>query len=381
MIDLETMNGAAHALVETETDEAVPPMLRDLPALAKVAVVGADRIRELAQRRVVYIWADIVIPGIVVLLAGGPGEGKTTLLFLILAARMNLDGPVTMLGRQIQPAPTGRYVVIIEGEHAEGSASRKLVRSFGLLGLNDQGLERAILVARKAVRIGSPEWADVVTLSSRGLVSDIAIDTVARVAPADADNEREQVAIFDAVAQAIEAAPDGQDKPVVWAVAHTRKNAQSGDLADVSGSTQRTGQVDTVLMVKGERVEGRTVASKVTFAKLREEPDDYPSPVTFSIVDGRVTTSDGQDRDDRPLEVRITELLHSGPMTKTALATALKRSGAAIDEALSNLFSARAVRTDTREVRGRPRKAIALREGGRWAGNLTRPSPDSGSSD
>lgn len=350
-------------------------ILDAVPALAKVAITGADRIREIAKRPVTYLWQDIAIAGIIVLLAGGPGEGKTTLLFLILAARMNLAGATTLLGRHIEPAPAGKYVVVLEGEHAEGSTSRKLVRSFALLGLDDQGLDRAILVARKAVRLGSPEWLDIVKLVAAGQVSDIAIDTVARVAPADADNERDQVAIFDSVAQAIEAAPDGTDKPVVWAVAHTRKNAQTGDLADVSGSAQRTGQADTVLMVKGERMDGRTVASKVTFAKLREEPDEYPLPITFSINDGQVVTSEQRDDDDRPLEVRITEQLHMGPKTKNALAKNLNRSDKDVDDSLSALFSARAIRTTTLNVRGRSCKAFALRQDGP---NLTRLSPDSG---
>lgn len=367
------MTGALEPSSEDGSD--LPEVLRKVPALAKVALIGAVHIREIAARPVSYLWKDIAIAGIIVLLAGGPGEGKTTLLFLVLAARMNLDGPSTLLGRTIEPAPPDKYIVVIEGEHAEGSASRKLIRSFALLGLDDRGLDRTILLARKAVRLGSPEWLDIVTLVRSGLVSDIAIDTVARVAPADADNERDQVAIFDAVAQAIEAAPDSGDKPVVWAVAHTRKNAQTGDLADVSGSAQRTGQADTVLLVKGERVEGRTVASKVTFAKLREEPDDYPVPITFSITNGQVLTSEDRADDDRPLEVRITEQLHMGPKTKNALATALNRSDKHVDDALTNLFAARTIRTTNMTVRGRSCKAFSLRQDGQ---NLTRLSPDSG---
>lgn len=346
--------------------------LRGLPALSRVAVTGAETIRDLAARPVRYIWQDIVIAGIIVLLAGGPGEGKTTLLFLVLAARLNPGAAIALLGRQIAPAPPGKFVVLIEGEHSETSAARKLVGSFRLLGLDDAGLDRLILVARKAVRLGSDEWLDVVALTRAGLVSDIAIDTVARVAPADADNERDQVAIFDQVAQAIEAAPDADARPVAWAVAHTRKNGTTGDLADVSGSAQRTGQADTVLMMKAERVDGRTVSSKVTFAKLREEPDEYPSPVTFSVTNGSIVTSVGT-KDDQPLEERVLERLRLRPHTKTALCTELGRNNADVDAAITNLLDAREIQITSVVIRGRPRKAFEAR-------NLTRLSPDSRSS-
>ncbi|HEY5375119.1 MAG TPA: AAA family ATPase, partial [Polyangiaceae bacterium] len=244
-------------------DTAPPPLeeptaaepLRGLEYLGKVALVGRDRILELASTPVEYVWMDIAVAGTIVLIAGPPAEGKTTLLFLILAARMNPGEVVTLLGRAIQPAPPGQWVVLIEGEHSEASTGRKLVKSLKLLGLDDAALDRVVIVARKAVRLGSPEWTDVVRMVRAGLVSDIAIDTVARVAPADADNEREQVAVFDAVAQAIEAGPESGPKPIVWAVAHTRKNNTNGELADVSGSAQRTGQADTVLLIKGEKVD------------------------------------------------------------------------------------------------------------------------------
>jgi hypothetical protein len=64
-----------------------------------------------------------------VLVAGKSGDGKTTLLFLVLGARANLEAPITLLGREILPAPPGQFVVLIEGEHSEASAARKLVQS------------------------------------------------------------------------------------------------------------------------------------------------------------------------------------------------------------------------------------------------------------
>lgn len=335
--------------------------LAGLSELSRVAVVGRAALTELAQRPILYIWQDIAIVGIVVVLAGGAGCGKTTLLFLILVARMNLGAPVKVLGRDVTPAPPGTFVVLIEGEHADTSAARKLVRSCALLGIDEVALDRVILIARKSVRIGSPAWEDIVALVRRGLVSDIALDTLARVAPGDANDEREQVAIFDLVTQAIDAAPTEATKPVVWANAHTKKGAEV-DLEAVSGSTQRTGQADTVLMVNAERRDGRVTSSRVTFLKLREDPDDYPSPVEFTVTKTAIVVADApKANDERPLEVRILERLQLGPQTKNKLATDLSRNKDDIDTAITNLFDARQITTSSVEIRGRSFKAFALR--------------------
>jgi hypothetical protein len=147
----------------------------------------------------------------------------------------------------------------------------------------------------------------------------------------------------------------------VWANAHTRKNGNTGGLEDVSGSTQRTGQADTVLMLKGEKVDGRTVSTRVTFAKLREDPDDFPMPVTFSICDGRVQISSTMEDDTRPLEAQIVDQLHTGGKTKNALCSALKRSGKDIEGALTILFTAGSIVTDWATVRGKQTKLFKLR--------------------
>jgi hypothetical protein len=355
------------ALKELATPTQREP-LRGLPYLARVALVGRDRIREIANAPVPYVWLHIAVAATIVVLAGGPGEGKTTLLFLVLVARMNVGDPVTVLGLRVEPAPTGKWIVLIEGEHGEASTSRKLVKSCALLGVDDIALERIIIVARRAVRIGSPEWNEVTKLVAAGLVSDIALDTIARVAPADGNDEREQVAIFELIAQTIDAAPCDADKPIVWAAAHTRKNA-NGELADVSGSAQRTGQADTVLLVKGERLDGRIVSSTVTFAKLREDPDDYPTPVTFAISRDehgtpRIVIADVREDTDAPLETRILTALATGPRTKSALATKLARSRADIEGAITTLFAARRIARANVKIGGREFPAFTLRQDG-----------------
>jgi len=258
--------------------------LRGLVFLSRVAIVGRTAILAQAALPIAYVWQDIAVAGTIVLLAGAPGDGKTTLLFLLIAARACVGDAVALLGRRVEPAPAAHFIVIIEGEHGEGSACRKLKKSMELLGIDDCALDRIILIARKAVHIGSPEWNEVVRQVRAGIVSDIVIDTVARVMPSDGSSEHEQVALFDTIAKAIDTAPTPEDRPVVWAAAHTKKNGQSGELSDVSGSVQRTGQADTVLLLRAERADGRVVGSNVVFAKLREDPDDYPSPTVFRIV-------------------------------------------------------------------------------------------------
>jgi hypothetical protein len=265
------------------------------------------------------------------------------------------------LRREVTPVPAGRFVVLIEGEHGATSTMRKLVRSLRILGIDDGALDHVIVVARKSVRIGSAEWDEVGRMVSAGLVSDIALDTLARVAPSDANDEKEQVAVFDTIAHSIDLAPTEETKPVVWTVAHTRKGA--GDQLDaVSGSTQRVGQADTVLLLQAERRDGRVASTKVTFAKLREEPDDYPLPVEYVVkADGVVAVDASQAQGDRPLEERILARLALGPQTKSSLRTALARSHRDIDDALTNLFMAKAIRTTEVKMRTGVFKGFALR--------------------
>lgn len=348
--------------------------LAGLDALGPVALVGRERILEAAAAPVPFVWQDIAVLGTIVVIAGDPGGGKTTLLFLLLASRISLVGtePVPLLNRDVYPAPAGQYVILIEGEHSEGSTARKLLKSLRVLGLSDAALCRVIIVARKAVRIGSPAWDDVARLVAAGLVSDIALDTLARVAPADGDNEREQVAIFDSIAQVIEGAPSPEQRPTCWIVAHTRKTS-TGELTDVSGSTQRTGQADSVLLSRATREDGRVTSVRVVFQKLREEPDDYPAPVDFAVTKEGVVYADastGAEADDRPLEERILERLALGPRTKNKLSTELGRNKETIQAAVDALFDARRIRGASLTIRNRTYKALEIRpnHGGLYGG-------------
>lgn len=335
---VRVLNGGAK-----ERPTAKDPLagLRILPG---IVMRGRQAIIDEAKKPIEYVWHEIAVLGTVNLIAGPPAEGKTTLLFLLLACRM-APSPTHFLGRSLLPSPPGKFIVLIEAEHSDGGTARKLIQSLDVMGIDYAGLDKLLVIARKAVKIGDQAWSEIAFLVSLGLVSDIAVDTLARAAPADANNEAEQTEIFDTIAQTIERGPLAADRPTVWLVAHSRKNDRTGSLGDVSGSTQRTGQSDTVILVEGTKVDGETVSSKVTFPKLREPPDLYPKPVTFGIVrdpDGkRRLSSDTLDHLDagKPLEELIWDQL-TEPRTKSDLAERLKRSRADVAAAVETLFAA-----------------------------------------
>lgn len=354
--------------------------LAGLRILPGIVMRGRQAIIDEAKRPIEYVWHEITVLGTVNLIAGPPAEGKTTLLFLLLACRM-APSPQNFLGRMLLPAPQGKFIVLIEAEHSDGGTARKLIQSLDTLNLPQDGLDRLLVIARKAVKIGDQAWAEITFLVSLGLISDIAVDTLARAAPADANNEAEQTEIFDTIAQTIERAPTAPDRPTVWLVAHSRKNDRTGGLGDVSGSTQRTGQSDTVIIVEGTKVDGETVSSKVTFPKLREPPDLYPKPVTFSIVrepDGRRRlSSDTLDSLDagKPLEELIWDQL-TEPRTKSDLAERLKRSREDVNAAVDALFAAGQLvgAQVTYKATGRSYKGIARKIPGNPSGLSSGPA-------
>lgn len=337
--------------------------LRGLEHLASLALVGRQRILDLASAPITYVWDGIAIQGQIVVSASGPGEGKTTLAALCMVARANLGEPVTLLGRAVVPAPSGKWIVLVEAEHGEASISRKLVKACSAMGIADTCLDRFVILARKDVRLGSPAWGDVQRMVAAGIVSDILLDTLARVAPGDANDEAEQAEAFAAITRCIEGAPEA-DKPIVWVNAHTRKVDGAKTLADVSGSAQRTGQADTVLLLDADRGDGgRVLSSRVVFAKLREDPpdDNWPAPVSFSVtVKAGYQCDVSAAQDSVPLETRILHLLAVGAQTKSGIGRALGRNVADVDRALSNLFAAKQVRTVEKMVNGKPRKAFDL---------------------
>ena len=178
---------------------------------------GADEYMGWAGKPVDYVWDGIAVAGKIVLIAGGVGEGKTTLLTMILAARANMGEPVSLLGRKVFPAPRGQHVVLVESEMDIPSISRKVVQSCHMLGIPQTAMDRWCTSARQAVQLTdddseetgpmSSAWATIKELVRRGEVSDLAIDTLARFAPGDANAEDAQANIFDTLARLINSAP------------------------------------------------------------------------------------------------------------------------------------------------------------------------------
>lgn len=204
--------------------------LRGLEHLSRVAVVGRAKLVELSERKIAYVWPPVASMGWIVMLAAPPGLGKTSTLVMLLVGRANTGKPIDVLGLPMQPAPVGRYVIFIEGEVDDIATARKLRATCAMLGVDESALDRIVVVARKSVRVGDPAWGDVERMIGAGLVSDVALDSVARVSPltSDTNDEAAQTALFDSIARAIDAAPSPETKPVVWLVAHTRKGGTGG---------------------------------------------------------------------------------------------------------------------------------------------------------
>jgi hypothetical protein len=355
-------------LVKTYTPKVAATLdasnpLASLKALASVAVTGRDKILENASREIVYISQDIAVQGTAVLLSAGPGSGKTTLLFLLVAARLNLGAPISILGHTVAPAPAGKFLVVIENEHSDESSARIIVKSCKLLGVDDKCLDRLIIISRKNVLLNSPVWADIVTLIASGLCSDVVIDTLARFAPGDANEEEAQVAVFAAVQAAIETAPSPETQPTYWIAAHSRKGG-SGGIEDVGGSVQRAGQVDAVVTLTAHHVDGKIRHVEAKFPKVREkDADSWPDRVTYRIGKDSITVN-GKDEVPSSLSLADQVLEHlkrTGPKTAGALAKLTNRNFKDVQDAITELFGRQLLTTTTLTIKGVERKGFGLR--------------------
>jgi hypothetical protein len=141
-----------------------------------------------------------------------------------------------------------------------------------------------------------------------------------------------------------------------------------------------------VLIVKGKKVKGRTVSSRVTFQKLRETPEDYPDPIDFAlvrdVVDGtlsiQTTAADSADEDARqttppprfgpPLSEQIAaHLRERGPATRSSLRVHFRLSEDRLRRALCVLEEQRTVTNGSALIQGRKRQVVQLVEAGLYA--------------
>jgi energy-coupling factor transporter ATP-binding protein EcfA2 len=335
---------------------------RNLPFFNANALWSRQTIEAEADKPIEYFWHLIASAGQIVMIAGPSGGGKTTLVSILIVALANTGEPIEVLGYRVTPAAARRFIVFVEAEHGKPSAARKLVKACRIAGIDPSALDRIIVLARSALQMGTDAWRELGRLVEAGLAAHLILDTLPQVAPGDANDEKMQAEIMRSMTALIELAPaDG--RPVIWPVVHTRKSGADA-LEDVSGSVQRIGGADTVLIVNPERVDGRVVASKVTFAKLREDPDPepWPMPVTFTIEGGRITINGAQKRDERPLEERVLSLLEIGGKTKSEMKDALHVSGVTLETAITSLFGARRITTGPmKKVRGREFQTFVIR--------------------
>lgn len=382
----DSTSKAQHVVEEEKAPSKYPEghPLHLAPLLAADAIVGAAKIREIAAKPIPYIWQDIATAAQIVGLNGKPGGGKTTLAFLIVAARANLEiPPIEILGRYMYPAPEEKWILLLEAEQSEGSTSRKLERSFEALGLGDKSLDRVIVLARKEVIVGSEKWKEVQSIVKTGLISDVVIDTLARVAPSEANEEKDQAAVFSAFQAVIESLPNTEeaDKPVFWIVMHARKGEEATSVDAVSGSAQRVAQLDTLLNVVPEVDGGRVVASNVYFPKLREDPDDPPAPYRLVVKrDGkRLRITSGVQVIGTPRERVMLVLKMHGELTKTGIKEKTKLNTEQIEEVITALFKDRLLTKSEKDVRGRMRDFFKLRQHG--PDSINGHSPDMGSTD
>ncbi len=231
-----------------------------------------------------------------------------------------------------------------------------------IAGVDPSALDRILIIARSQLQMGSDAWRELEQLVAAGLVSDVILDTLPQVAPAEANSEEAQAGIMRTMTALIELAPaDG--RPVIWPLVHTRKSGADA-LEDVSGSVQRIGGADTVLIVNPERVDGRVVASKVVFIKLREDPDPspWPLPVTFAIEGGRIHLDSPNALAERSPEERVLDFLKRGAKTKNEIKTATHLNSATLEETISLLFATHRITAGPDKlVRNRAHKTFAIR--------------------
>jgi AAA domain len=344
----------------------------------KAISVSGDEIAAAGDTPIAWAWDQAAPVGGTILLAAGPGAGKTMLAFLLMACRAQTN-PIDLLGRTVFPAPPGQWIVIIEMEHSPRSAARRMLRALGLLALKT--LPRTLIVCKDSVRVGDAKWQWVSNAIKAGLVSDVVLDTIASTTTEKANDEQEQINLFNKLKVVQRTAPD--TSPLTfWILAHLRKSSKVADdnvtMEGVSGSAQRTGQVDTVILATADRdKETRKVKSvSLVFEKTREEPtdpycEDGIPPIKYRIHGGKLyllSETVAKKRLDRETkEKKLLDYLEMYPKqihTVKSLSVAGLGGKTLVQEMLEKFVKEGQVGEETKDVSGNPTKVFSRKKRG-----------------
>ncbi|HEY3817310.1 MAG TPA: AAA family ATPase [Polyangiaceae bacterium] len=340
--------------------------LKGLGYLARVATVGYTALVAETSEPIRWIWAGLISEGNHVEIVGPSGDGKTTLATLLAPALANPGEAIALFDRTVTPIRADQFVVFLEEENGKHSFRRKMETGCTVLGLPvAETLERVIFVIRRNVRVGDAVWSDVVELGRRGGVGAVFIDSRARVLRnGESNREEDQAAVADALFALIEAS-----RAPAFVISHKRKGS-GNSIEDVSGSVQRGAGADVILSVEATKdAGGRVLSSKLVAIKIRDDVEDHPAPVVFTVTRDAAgvpaLTCSSTIEDNRPIEERLLEVLErEGALTKSDLAKKLSRSKADLQPVIDTLFAAERLRGATVRKNNRDFPAIALRRQG-----------------
>lgn len=351
------------------------PAAGELPeVLRRIAISGYEASRAVLAEPVPWIWGHIVASTHAVEVCGGTGSGKTTLAALLVAARANTGAPVRVLGHEVEPAPAGKKILAVLEENAKQSSVAQIDRACEVLGLDPRATwSRIVLLARAGVRarwlssddaeavaaLRNPRdaWTAILATAQAGVWGLIVLDTRAKIlggfgASKDEESQAEAARIVTSLVEAAGCA--------VLVLSHERKGGAAGgdDLDAVSGSVQRAGGADVVLVVRAERERGRVMASTVTLAKQRDDlGGEWPEPMTFALArkgDAWTLADGAAPGDDARAHERVHALLSAeGEMTARQVRDALGMSNKRAAEALGVLVAGGDAKKRTTLQRGK----------------------------
>jgi energy-coupling factor transporter ATP-binding protein EcfA2 len=350
------------------------------PFLARLAITGYDASRRVIREPIAWTWRGIIARTHAVEICGQTGSGKSTFTTLLAVAVANpTSTPVALLGHEVTPAPEGQRVLIVNEENSRQSAVALIDRAIEILALPARETwARIVLVSRgnvaahwiedndddtseddertdedrdRAVRARlhdpSTAWEAIIAAAYAGAWAFIVLDTRAKILRlGETNSEDAQADASRMLTQLVESA-----RCAVAVASHTRKGATGDDLDDVSGSAQRAGGADVIILASAERTKGKVTATKLVVAKLRDsDGDEHPEPMRFTvakIAGAWKLTTEASDDDKDPAHERIYRHLRDAQaeQSNNDIRRALGLSGATVREAIKMLRAARRVKS------------------------------------